>query len=109
MQIRRWRRPVLQALFLLFAGWFGEWSYLVSLARSIPVILRGGGEFAVPRIADFTWNYGVTWRVGFYVFIGSPVSLSDIGLNALALLLIVPLVWIAYEIFKFQAGRVVPK
>lgn len=90
---RRIKR-IVQVLLLIFSGWFGEWSYAVSGIRSVLDWMYGGSAF--PRIAQFSWLYGYTWRVAFY---RGGIGLEDL-LNGIGLLLIPALAWTFYEFFK---------
>jgi len=57
-------KKVILIVALAFYGWFGEWSFLVSAARSMADCLMGGAAF--PMIADINIFYGISWRVIFY-------------------------------------------
>jgi len=87
-------KRVFQVAFLVLSGWFGEWSWLVSGARSVFDWLRGGSAF--PRLASFSWEYGLSWRVAFY---RGGIGFEDL-LSGLGLLLIPALCWTFYELLK---------
>jgi len=88
------KKRLLQVATLVFSGWFGEWSYSVSLARALVDWFRGGSAF--PRIADFNWYYGLTWRVAFY---RGGIEPQDF-LNGLGIVLIPTVLWILCEFLK---------
>jgi len=95
--IARRTKRILQIGLLVFSGWFGEWSYVVAAVRSLIDWLAGGSAF--PRLAGFTWYYGLTWRVAFY---RGGIDSEDL-LNGLGLLLIPSLLWVFYEFLKGKA------
>lgn len=93
-KLNRRIKRIVQVLLLIFSGWFGEWSYIVSAVRSVLDWMYGGSAF--PRIAGYSEFYGLTWRVAFY---RGGIGVED-SLNGIGLLLIPALVWIFYEFFK---------
>ena len=88
------KKGFLRVVTLAFSAWFGEWPYSVSLARALVDWLRGGSAF--PRIADFNWYYGLTWRVAFY---RGGIEPQDF-LNGLGIVLIPAVLWIFYEFLR---------
>jgi hypothetical protein len=93
---------ILQITFLVVSGWFGEWSFVVSLLRAFADWLQAGYPRSYPRIVSmpsldvfsppFSFWYGITWRVEFVV--------GDLAFVGVALALLAALVWVFYEFLK---------
>jgi hypothetical protein len=86
-------KRLLQIALLIFSGWFSEFSFIVSWIQAIHDIVRSSYLSALPSISEFSWWYGLSWRVSFSV--GAPVGLHVIGVALLFLIL-----WIFYEFYK---------
>jgi hypothetical protein len=86
-------RRLFQIIFLIFSGWFGEFSYLISLLRVIEDTIRAGYLRSTPYF-QYNGLYGLSWRVHFYI--GSPVEFVA-GIPILLVIL-----WILYEFYRGQ-------
>jgi len=101
------KKGILRVALVTVSGWFGEWSYFVSLVRALTDWVYSGDLSAFPRMAvmpplnvyDPTFWYGIKWGVAFYRGGINPADL----LNGLGLILLGSLGWIFYEFLKGSA------
>jgi hypothetical protein len=92
---------IAQVVLFVFAGWFGQWKYTVSLVRSVHDWLRTGEISAIPV---YTYSvYGLTWSVKFYRYIGSHASKKDQLTNLLGAILIPVILWVFFEWLKTKS------
>lgn len=92
-------RGSLQVLWLIVCGWAGEWSYFVSLVRSMNDWLWTRELSAHPRLVSWTLDvYGLSWRVAFYR--GGPVDLGIFTDNGLGIALLAGILFIFVEFLK---------
>jgi hypothetical protein len=97
------RRVLLAILFIIASGWFGEWSFIVSSTRALLDWLVVGYPRSFPRIngqlpplniSSPSFWYGLTWGVEYHV--------GDLPFVGVELGLLAALIWVFYEIFKFE-------
>jgi len=92
-------KGLLGVALLLFSGWFGEFSFFISLCRVLQDTLQAGCLRAYPIISppigspQFSWWYGISWRVHFSI--GAPVEFV-----AIAFVLLVLWGWVFFELFR---------
>ena len=97
IQLRKYRK-FLAPIFLILGGWFGEFSFLVSWCRVIDDWWRSGYIGSVPYITNpigspqFSWWYGFSWRVHFFVG-------SDVPENLLGFALLGGIIVVIYETY----------
>ena len=86
-------RRFLAPVFLISGGWFGEFSLIVSWFRVIDDWWRSGQIGSIPYITNlpgspqFSWLYGLSWRVHF--FVGSSIPENLLGIALLGAIVVV--------------------
>lgn len=89
---------IAQVVLFVFAGWFGQWKYTVSLVRSVNDWRRTAEISAIPV---YTYSvYGLTWSVKFYRHIGGHASKKDQLTNLLGAVLIPIILLVFFEWLK---------
>jgi hypothetical protein len=91
-----------QVTLFLFAGWFGQWKYTMSLLRSINDWRRTKEISAIP-IYQYS-RYGLTWGVKFHRVIGGSISRKEQLSNLLGAVLIPVILWVFFEWVKAALG-----
>jgi hypothetical protein len=89
---------------LIFSGWFGEWSYFISLIRAIKDIVRSGSlAYPIPNIPSLDTEeilYGISWGTEFYRGTSNQTIIAHALQNGLAIAILVGLLWFFIEYLK---------
>ena len=83
MTIKRRAKLLIAFFFLILCGFFGEFSYWVSLIRVIEDSLRAGYFRSAPYISQKNPLYGWSWRVHFSVGAPLPTHILMLAITGL--------------------------